>query len=309
MVGACAVVEYLKMAYKGQARVKLGSQVDIEIAGDIMTQMDQHPNVQALKADPDFEEVWPLATNAEQTEKMKDGKDIHHLVFTSFRGSRGVFPRAFYNRSRCILVMVVACSYGCEGEYGLLHRGAMETMIQESIRLLAQFWFPPDMTYKLSELYVGFGRINRPNTIWCITCVPLATVFVSGLFLPKDWCYARRVIYGLFLAATYHFSDKMQELVDAVDENKKNESNLWPDWLNPRDWNQMTSSIIAQVSPLDGHPLMHTQNLNTNAVGHFQLEDSDDWPPSPPRDMESFYGWTPREQALEANPPNGSEEG
>jgi len=276
MVGACAVVEYLKMAYKGQAKVKLGSQVDIEIAGDIMTQMDQHPNVQALKADPDFEEVWPLATNAEQTEKMKDGKDIHHLVFTSLRGSRGVFPRAFYNRSRCILVMVVACSYGCEGEYGLLHRGAMETMIQESVRLLAQFWFPPDMTYKLSELYVGFGRINRPNTIWCITCVPLATVF---------------------------------ELVDAVDENKKNESNLWPDWLNPRDWNQMTSSIVAQVSPLDGHPLVHTQNLNTNAVGHFQLEDSEDWPPAPPRDLESFYGWTPREQALEANPPNGSEEG
>ncbi|KAK5218992.1 hypothetical protein LTR72_008174 [Exophiala xenobiotica] len=297
------------MAYKGQAKVKLGSQVDIEIAGDIMTQMDQHPNVQALKADPDFEEVWPLATNAEQTEKMKDGKDIHHLVFTSLRGSRGVFPRAFYNRSRCILVMVVACSYGCEGEYGLLHRGAMETMIQESVRLLAQFWFPPDMTYKLSELYVGFGRINRPNTIWCITCVPLATVFVSGLFLPKDWCYARRVIYGLFLAATYQFSDKMQELVDAVDENKKNESNLWPDWLNPRDWNQMTSSIVAQVSPLDGHPLVHTQNLNTNAVGHFHLEDSEDWPPAPPRDMESFYGWTPREQALEANLPNGSEEG
>jgi len=284
MVGVYAGVGYLKGVYRGQTRVKLGSLADIGIAAEIMTEMDQHPSVQALKADPDFEEIWPLATNAEQTEKMKtttDGKDIHHLVYTAFRGSRGVFPRAFYNRSRHILVMVAACSYGCEGEYGHLHNGAIETLIQESIRILAQFWFPPDMTYKLSELYVAFGEITHPNTIWCITCMPLATV---------------------------------GNLAEVVDEAKTAESrgqwsNVWPDWFNPRDWNQMTSSIVATVSPLDGHPIKQPQQATANAVGHFQVEDSEDWPPAPPPHKESFYGWSSREQSQEANPPNDSEEG
>ncbi len=317
MVGVYAGVGYLKGVYRGQTRVKLGSLADIGIAAEIMTEMDQHPSVQALKADPDFEEIWPLATNAEQTEKMKtttDGKDIHHLVYTAFRGSRGVFPRAFYNRSRHILVMVAACSYGCEGEYGHLHNGAIETLIQESIRILAQFWFPPDMTYKLSELYVAFGEITHPNTIWCITCMPLATVGVSGLFLPRDWCHSRHEIYILSLCATLHFSDKMQNLAEVVDEAKTAESrgqwsNVWPDWFNPRDWNQMTSSIVATVSPLDGHPIKQAQQATANAVGHFQVEDSEDWPPAPPPHKESFYGWSSREQSQEANPPNDSEEG
>lgn len=256
--GVAAAVCYRAVAYDLQSKFKVDSDNDAKLAIEIMDQMNEHPSIQALTADPDYEEIWPLATTAEQTRAMQvspDGKNIHHLVLTAFRGSRGVFPRAFYNRSHAILVMVVGFSYGTHGDFGMLHNGAVTTMVQEAMRLLAQDWFPLEVGYKLADLYLCFASPFPANAICCITVMPASTI--KGL------------------ASTVQASRKL--LPSPVGG-----AGVWPEWFDAEDWTERVNTFIATASMGEGHPVSGPQGVTVSGVGRFQVEESEDWPPPPP---------------------------
>ncbi|EXJ91191.1 hypothetical protein A1O1_04300 [Capronia coronata CBS 617.96] len=222
-----------------------------------MEQINQHPAVQALNEDPEFEEIFPLATSLEVTKAIQEnvpGRKIHHFIYTALRGARGVFPRAFYCPSRGILVMVVGFGYGTAGPLDTLHNGAMATMIQESIRLLAQAWFPPEVVYKLSNLHMYFSIPLIANGIYCISVVPASTVADLELTVNEHRCNRRTG--------------------PAMDT-----SIIWPEWFDPTDRRENFNTMIARVSMYDGHPLDEANAIIVNCVGRFEVQQSEHWPP------------------------------
>lgn len=258
-VGAAAAILFRLGAYIRQSRLRVDSAADNELAQETMEQINQHPAIQALNENPDFEEIFPLATTPELTKTIQSNtpwsRRIHHFIYTALRGTRGVFPRAFYCASRGILVMVVGFGYGTEGPIGTLHNGVAATMVQESMRLLAQAWFPPDVAYKLCNLHMYFSIPLVPNGIYCITVMPASTV---------------------------------SNLESVVNEHRskrdpapgKDTSTIWPSWFDPSDWHQNFNTMIARASMYDGNPLDEACPVIVNCVGRFEVEHSETWPPS-----------------------------
>ncbi|KAL2428433.1 hypothetical protein ABEF91_008574 [Exophiala dermatitidis] len=275
-LGTYAASRYMVGAYFRQARVKLDSAPDVELAHDILDQIDRHPAVQALKADPEFEEVLPLATTPEITKAIQTGKDprlVHHLVYTALRGSRGVFPRAFYCHSRATLVMVVGFSYGTEGTMGTLHNGALATMVHEALRVLAAAWFPAEVSYKLADLHMYFSIPPVSNGIYCIRVMPASTV--ADL---EEIVSEHRSRTNAQPAESKSKSSSFDRFLPSWLRSGTNsdpahyQPPIWPDWFDPTDEEQTTNTMIASVSMYDGHPLDEANAAIVHCIGRFEVK-------------------------------------
>lgn len=256
-------------SYKELGKIQPDSAVDARLAAHIIRKMRMEPIIQALNADPEFCEVLPLAIPEAQAEELKRAggftASVPHFILTALRGARGVFPIAFYNKARQLLVMVVVCGFGTEGDLGLVHNGALTTLIEESIQLAADAYFPPGLTYNLSDLEVSFSSPVPPNVVFSITCMPASTIDITQLDPSVE-------------ASKKHPNQVDGDLVH------------WPDWFDPQDWNLVTNSIVAQVNIAPaGHPLDNRQGVYIHAVGRYEVSESEDWPPPQTPRRKAYY--------------------
>jgi len=229
------------------------TEIDALMVTDILKQIDECPMVEAIKRDESFVEIWPLAMSEEASNKVVSNRQApnpeaaHHLIFTALRGTRGVFPRAFYCESRGVLCVVVGFGYGTGGyPPNTPHGGIVTTMVHEGMRVLAQLWFPEDTAWKLSQLDVNFTRPLPLQSICCITIMPASTVKDLPQILTDPKLYGH-----------------------------------WPDWLNTTDFGERVNTFLAYMGQSDGHPLHDPVLSHGHAAAKFEAE-GPDWPPSQP---------------------------
>jgi hypothetical protein len=253
VAGALALIYSKVKIFRAQSRIRRDSPTDVRLAAAMRDHFDADATIQALLADSEFEEIFPFATTPELMEEMSraDPRNIHHLLYTAGRGIRGIFPRAFFNPSRAMLVMVVGYGFGNDDVYGSLHNGAVMAPVQESIELMAQVWFPAETPYKLSSLFVSFAARLPSDCVCAITVVPASTV---------------------------------KDLASLVDEHPR----MWPDGFDPTDWDVRVNTLVATVSVPSGHPLDRSTDALVAAMGQYDVEKSEDWPPNPPSLRESI---------------------
>ncbi|KAI1626031.1 hypothetical protein EDD37DRAFT_328200 [Exophiala viscosa] len=259
----------MAVAYRKEGEIQPGTTSDVRLSRRAVERVGNHPVVQALLADPEFEIHFPYAVTPEQEEKLIistiTGSFIEcdpHFVETALRPYRGMNMMVFWNQHRHVLVMVVSPGFGLGGEYiGTVHNGAVTTAVHESMQMVARRWFPQGLSFNLSDLEVSAGSPLPSRGIFCIACHPACSIDTEQLASAVD----------VFTAA------KASDL-----EIERSGLIIWPDWFDPQDWNIMANSIVAQVVVAPSGRLLNNRDAFTcylNAVGRFQVSESEDWPP------------------------------
>lgn len=307
--------------YKFQSTIELDSEADQRFALGLWRTMEAaDPRLRSIEASPVLEEIWPLATDLELTRAMHANPNptrFHHLIYTALRGSRGVRARAFLKPSRCEMLVFVAFSYGLEGSpeqaggcAGALHNGAVATMVEESMSVLAQHWFPPEVSHKLSNLHLSFATGAATATGDNVSLTPpLRASSAYHIFLqPAATC-------GLYVDPSTtsdphshsHSHDHPQSSPAPVDVPPPNATDSrsmrvmdteiampldqFPAWFDPTDWNDIVNSFVAIVVPVGapgGTAFRPSSETSTPAAavcfGRFDVEVP---PPHAPKDVES----------------------
>ncbi|KIV83233.1 hypothetical protein PV11_05280 [Exophiala sideris] len=275
--GFTAMVLFMVAAYTQEGEIQPGTMADVLLLLRTHDLIRNHPVVQALLADPESEPHFPHAVAPEQEEKLIlstiTGEDIEcdpHFVYTSLKGHRGLHLVVFWNQLRHTLVMVIVPGFGLQGDItGAVHNGAVTTAIHESMQMVAKKWFPQGLTYNLSDLEVLPVLPVSIKRVCCITCHPAATIKPELLALGVDASTAEKA------------SDVDIEDAEVV---------RWPEWFDPKDWNVMANSFVAQVQYApSGHPAKHQNPVKYHAVGRYQVTDSEDWPPPQTLRRKAYY--------------------
>lgn len=244
-------------------RVKVDSKLDNRLALENTEFLDKNnPAILALKNDPEYIEVWPLATDLETMTSPED-KQTHHFVVTALRGFRGVFPRVFYNESHSMLVMVVDFGHGVDNDLGAIHSGVITSMVHEAVEILAQAYFGSEYSYKLSDLHLAFMTPIYYGTSLSITVMPSITV--------GNWSDA--------IAEARADAHAVAEI-----------GAVYPDWVDPDDWNQRNTTFVCQVSKSRSHPKDPGSESDgvMCGVARFEVE-GDGWPPPAPSSWPHTY--------------------
>lgn len=258
LAGAAASQYYNWWIYRKMGEVKVDSPLDAAMIADIMKQIDESEMVQAFKEDSSFTEIWPLCMPEETAKAFMTPNNLEahqHFLFTALRGTRGIFPRAFYCESRGILCMVVGLGYGVEQWPNMPHEGIVSTVVLEGMRVLAQAWFPSDSNWKVTKLDLNFTLPLPPEPIICVTIMPASTV---------------------------------KDLPELFADPEKYGS--WPAWLNTTDFSERVNMFVAYTNRSGGHPLHDKGTSYGHAACQFEVE-SDDWPPKLPLQLDMEGNW------------------